>query len=478
MENELIMPAGFSLTTNRMEFYNDILDEIKLFYPMLESENLCVMHENIREKNIINNISINGQTFSFTDKQFTAISTIESVRLDLRNIKLSVFKAFKGYCGRSMLWGSLTGIRPTKLAYDMLFKGIERENIAQNLCNEFLLSREKAVLVQEIIINQNGFNATNENFVNLYIHIPFCPSRCNYCSFVSTTIDKQKQLVQPYIDNLIKEIEFTKRIIVENGKSIYSVYIGGGTPTCISEAQLESVLRAVNINGIEFTCEAGRPETITKEKLSIMRKNGVTRISVNPQTLNEKTLIRISRGHTVQDFYSAFDLAVGFEFNINVDIIAGLEGETFEDFKNTIDNIVKLKPQNITVHTLSRKNGAVIKQEDYLIVPDIDKMVDYALIICKNIGYLPYYLYRQKNMLGNLENVGFCLPNQQCKNNITTMEESLSVYAVGAGAISKRLFLNEEDNSQRIERLANLKDVKLYNEQFEERLQRKKIFFS
>lgn len=462
----------FKFETNRSDIENDLLDEVKLFFPDFENENLVITHTYEKNKEIENKIVINKTEYKFISPLITADSDLLFTRLDTRNCKKSIYEALEGCTGKHLPWGSLTGIRPTKLAYDMLRSGNQIKNIAELLEKDFKVSNKKAQLIQEIICNQKGYTTEN-NLINLYIHIPFCTSKCNYCSFVSSTIDKQKKLVEPYIDTLIYEIKETVKLIKSLNKTVYSVYIGGGTPTAIDVDLFEKVLSCIPYRNIEYTCEAGRPDTITSEKLDIMHAFGITRISINPQTFNNKTLQSIGRKHTVEEFINKYNLAKKYNFDVNMDLIAGLSGENFEDFKYSVDCAIDLQPENITVHTLSRKNGADLKAQAYTYNFEIDKMIDYSIEKLMVNKYYPYYLYRQKQMLGNLENIGYCLKNKQCINNITTMEECLSVIACGAGGISKRIF---NDNG-RIERLANLKDIKLYIENAEERLIKKQNFY-
>lgn len=427
-------------------------------------------------------ITINGE--KFTDKKCSYYSQNQVLmrRYLVRHCKNALYKALEGHFKQQIIWGSLTGVRPTRLAYEYLDNGISRNDMVLGLQNEYFVSKEKANLVGSIVDSQNGYFVRESGSVNFYIHIPLCPSRCNYCSFVSTTIDKQKKLVDPYIDALCSEIITSSEIIKNNGKSVYSVYIGGGTPTCLSDSQFKKVLECVKQyvlplgkKGLEFTCEAGRPETVTREKLQIMKDAFVTRVSVNPQSLNEKTLIEIGRNHSVQQFYDAFDLAKQYDFIINVDLIAGLGSETLDDFTFTLEEIRKLRPENITVHTLSRKRGSKIKEKnEALFCNDSSLMTSFANETLSGDGYLPYYIYRQKLMLENLENVGYCLEGTQCVNNITVMDEMLSVMACGAGAISKEIYYSQN----RIERLANIKDIKLYLERYDEQIAKKQAFFS
>jgi len=430
-------------------------------------------------------ITIDGKEYKFEKTVLPHINSHEIRKFFVRTCKIALYKALKSHFKHDLPWGALTGIRPTKMLYEMLGQGVLLKNAVKNLEDQYFVSPKKTRLVAEIVKNQNEQLLKKEDrkrFINLYVHIPFCPSRCNYCSFVSVPMVKQKQLVASYIKQLIEEIEVSKAIIQKNNQVLFSVYIGGGTPTSLNDSDFEAVLNAIGKNEtkIEYTVEAGRPDTITKEKCDLMKRFGVTRVSVNPQSLHNKTLQNIGRLHTAQDFFTAYEIAKKHYFDINVDLIAGLQGEKQKDFLYTLDRILDLKPENLTIHTLCQKRGseAIINNQNcrgdgLWLMPKVSDMIDDSISKLTQVDYRPYYLYRQKNALDNLENIGFSLPNKQCVNNITVMEEILSVIACGAGAISKRIFI--KDN--RIERLATPKDIKCYLERKEEVLKKKKIFF-
>ncbi len=378
--------------------------------------------------------------------------------------------------GRELPWGALTGVRPSRLAYELLRGGVSFDELSNKLQNIYGISRGKSELLTDIVGNQKGYYACDPEYVNFYVHIPFCPSRCKYCSFVSVAIDKQKKFVLPYVSALKSEIISAVSLLEKSGKKVFSVYIGGGTPTVLDERSLDEILSVIPYRNVEYTCEAGRPETITKDKLEILSRRGVSRISINPQTLFDETLVNIGRNHTAADFFNAYSLARRFDFDINVDLIAGLPNETADMFRTTLDKIADLRPENITVHTLSQKRGSVFSEKKISEFGcGVEIMTDYAYRKLKSEGYVPYYLYRQKQMIENLENVGYALDGKQSVNNITTMEECLSVIACGAGAISKTVIL-QKDGGARIERYANIKDIKQYLEQFDERENKKQLF--
>ncbi|MCL2375215.1 MAG: coproporphyrinogen dehydrogenase HemZ [Firmicutes bacterium] len=459
------------LTTNIPNIYAELNEVVRIFITE-DSAADFVIDFSLTDKIVIR---INNQIHTFPYPKELGPNPIIQKRNQLRTCKKALFLALKAHFKQNPPWGALTGIRPTKLVYEMQQEENSLEVIAERLQSEYFVSPQKADLACEIVKNQKGYFEKKPHLVNLYIHVPFCPTRCHYCSFISVPIQKQKHLVAEYVENLCIEIENAKNLIKQNNQEIYSVYIGGGTPTVLEDAQFESVLKAIAVKNlpipkIEFSCEAGRPDTITDKKIALMQKYGVTRVSVNPQSLNDTTLQKIGRGHSAQDFFDVFQKVKAAGFIINVDLMAGLEGESITDFQNTLDQILPLSPYNITVHTLAAKRGSKLFEEKQIkptdgfipLVNSVSAMTDYALDTLKQNNYKPYYLYRQKRAQENLENVGFSLPNTQCVNNITVMEEMLSVVACGAGAISKKI--NHATNY--IERYANPKDVKLYLERF------------
>jgi coproporphyrinogen dehydrogenase HemZ len=387
--------------------------------------------------------------------------------------KHSLYKALKQVTGRSMPWGSLTGIRPTKLAYELLENGVSLEQIPQELQNTFDISPKKLKLLSQIIEAQKGIYKKDERAVNLYVNIPVCLTRCSYCSFISSELKKCKHLLDKYAELLSQEISYCLDLINSQDLYVRSVYVGGGTPTSVNIEQLDKILSTIPKNILEFTVEAGRPDSVTQEKLDLLKSHKTTRISINPQTFNREVLNIIGRGHSVQDIYSAYELARRYDFIINMDLIAGLPGDDCYSFCDTIQKTLDLSPNNITIHTLSLKSGSALKQRPVQYFADTAKMVNYAYETLTQAGYKPYYLYRQKNMIGNLENTGYCKPGSQCINNIDTMEESISVIACGAGAISKRIM-----GGGRIERSANVKFIEDYIARFDEMLTRhKELFF-
>ncbi len=457
--------------TNRPEAENEILNEVKLFFPDSDADEEIFHNAVIVGETVKNVVKVNQKDY-FYDENLPDGDELKKKRYFVRICKKAVYKALERHTGKSMPWGSLTGIRPTKLAYEFLSEGNDLNTAERILTEDYSVSPEKAKLVSEIIKNQRNYHTKQYNFYNLYLHIPFCTSKCSYCAFITFDSNRCKKLISPYVELLKREVVESRKLRGRLGQSVYSVYVGGGTPTALSAEELDGVLSIVKSDGREFTCEAGRPDTITREKIEVMKKNRVTRVCVNPQTFNEKTLALIGRNHTIADFYDKYALVKEYGFDVNIDLIAGLPGENEADFERSLRAAIDLKPDNITVHTLSRKNGSKLKNDgkyDNFFAP---QMVEFAHSALFAAGYFPYYLYRQKSMLGNLENTGYTLPGKQCVNNVTTMEEFIDVDANGAGAISKKVFPDG-----RIERYANLRDVTLYRDQFEERLN-KKLFFT
>lgn len=410
-------------------------------------------------------------SIKLNDKETEAIVSVsddEPVTIATRSaiaVGRALFAAGKALLGYVPPWGILTGVRPAKVA-----KGIIRSTggiikSKRVLRDEYFLSPQKAALA--VSVAQNEMKLTkklSKNSCSLYISIPFCPSRCAYCSFVSYTTPRLLSMIDEYIDALSDDLDETFSTIKALGLDLVTVYIGGGTPTTLNSAQLERILKKV-YDGCdrekltEFTLEAGRPDTITAEKLSIAKKYGVTRVSVNPQTLEDALLKEIGRKHTAEDFYRAYQLAKESGIrDINVDLIAGLPGDNFKKFAHTLDRIIELDPTNITVHTFCVKKASDLLKNDSGVYSlsggEAGKSVSYSQLRAKFSGYKPYYMYRQKNTVGNLENVGFSKEGHEGMYNIYMMEEMQTIFAVGAGSVTKLVDYNGEDETKtRIERI-------------------------
>lgn len=401
-------------------------------------------------------------------------------------LKKAVYDTLKEYTGREMPWGILTGIRPTKLAHEALKSGMSDEAIDAYLEEAYKVSSNKRVLMREVAKQELAILSKNEpNEISIYIGIPFCPTRCVYCSFTAYSLEQKQKEVEPYLEALFKEISFVAEAKAD--AKIRSLYIGGGTPTSLNEDQLERLLEHVahsfDLSHIEeYTVEAGRPDTITEEKLRIMKAHGVGRISINPQSMNQKTLDAIGRRHTVEEIKEVFHTArrLGHD-QINMDMILGLPGETVEDVAYTLAELKKLGPENITVHTMAIKRASKLREalrdhEELVHLTEGDK-IEQMLNLCEqemdNMGLMPYYLYRQKNMLGNFENVGYAKPGTEGVYNIEIMEEAESIIALGAGGITKMVY----QNGERIDRIPNVKSLKDYIERIDEMIERKREGF-
>ena len=373
-------------------------------------------------------------------------------------------------------WGVLSGIRPAKYVRELKEEGKSAEEISKILKDIFNVSDKKIILAQKVSQNEEKIiKRVEKNSVSIYIGIPFCPSRCVYCSFVSTDIKLSGRYMEDFIKCLLKEIEYTGKILKELSLSVQNIYIGGGTPTTLSAFYLEKVFNkikeSIDIENLsEFTVEAGRPDTITEEKLRVIKEGGANRISINPQTLNQETLDLIGRKHSTEDFYKAFELArrKGFDC-INTDLIAGLPGEDFEMFKKSIDGIIKLNPENITIHSMCIKRAAMLnfKKIPLTSADMADEMLTYAQDTLLKNGKEPYYMYRQKNISGNLENVGYSEKEHFSSYNINIMEEIQTIIGLGGGGVSKIV------RGEKIERVANFKEPYEYIRRFDEIIAKK-----
>ncbi len=361
------------------------------------------------------------------------------------NVVLAVGSEILGY---RPSWGMLTGVRPSKVAMEMLLNGNTKAKVKKILNNDYFVIPKKAALATDIARREQKIIGNPDvRDCSIYISIPFCPSRCSYCSFVSYTTPKLLSLIPAYLDKLCEELNTLLDTVIDLGLNLKTIYIGGGTPTILTEFQLEKLLSLIDskidVNSLEeFTLEGGRPDTITAEKLAVAKKHGITRISVNPQSLNEHVVKSIGRSHSIEEFYRAFDIARNSGIKcINTDLIAGLPGDNFKYFSSTVDKIIALEPENITVHTFCVKKAADILVQNQNIYSirggDVGKCVDYSQLRAQAAGYVPYYMYRQKNTVGNFENVGFALEGTEGLYNIYMMEEVHTILSVGAGAVTK-----------------------------------------
>lgn len=443
---------------NSVVYYND-----KVFAKTIYLENYQAIHDSLDYR------SIEG----LSEQEIKKV-TKETIKRSMYNVLMKRFNTY-------VPWGILTGIRPVKIVHTLLDNNLSDEDIRENLKTNYLISDEKIDLALSIAKRERAFiYPIDKNKISLYVSIPFCPTRCYYCSFPANPMKQFGHLKKTYLDKLIIEIKGLAKLLEENNKEIETLYIGGGTPTTLDAQEMDILIKALfkelDLSKIkEFTVEAGRPDTINRDILECLKKNNVTRISINPQTMNQDTLDKIGRGHSVEEIIESFNLAreIGFD-NINMDLILGLEGENVEMVKHTLEEIKKLSPESLTVHTLAIKRASKLKEkmDEYVLTQyeEMVKMIDLSMEYAKDMNLNPYYMYRQKQMLGNLENIGYAKEGYECIYNMQIMEEKQSNYALGAGSISKFVYVDED----RIERVENVKNVEQYIDRVEEMIQRKK----
>lgn len=420
-------------------------------------------------------ISVNISSFN---KSETAVKKLTDDDNELVSAQL-LYKLLCDFTGLTQPWGILTGVRPVKLLRRLAEESSE-EQAVKKFEKDFFVSNEKIALSRETEHNERKIlELSKPESFSLYVGIPFCPSRCSYCSFVMASIERAEKLIEPYTKLLCEEIKQTAEIANKLGLRLETVYFGGGTPTTLSAEQLDTVLGIVN-NSFdmstcrEFTVEAGRPDTIDIAKLFALKENKVDRISINPQTVNDEVLKTIGRKHTAQQFFDAFELArkCGFD-NINTDLIAGLPTDTPESFKNSLDSIVRLNAECITVHTLCMKRASRLTTEgvtlDLQQARDAREMLAYTQNILGQNEYIPYYMYRQSRMVGNLENVGWSKRGFESLYNVYVMDETHTILACGSGGVTKL----KRNNPDYLERIFNFKYPYEYIDRFDELIQRK-----
>ena len=397
---------------------------------------------------------------------------VERDRVLQRVLKNAFYRAGTDALGKEPPWGALTGVRPVKLPTRALEQGFTLREAEQQLRDLYRVSPERRRLALDCARATLAAKSTLEpDEVSLYAGIPFCPTRCAYCSFISADVSRTLRLVSPYVDALCQEIAAAGEGLRRGGKQVRTFYMGGGTPTTLDAGQLDAVLTALEEHidlsrCTEYTVEAGRPDTITAEKLSVLRAHGCGRISVNPQSMEERVLRAIGRSHTPGDILAAWELVRRADFPyVNMDLIAGLPADTPESFRSSLDQVLALEPENVTVHTLALKKGSrLLAQggENALPPPeDVAAMLDYAWSALRDAGYAPYYLYRQKYMSGGFENVGWCKPGAESLYNICMMEELHSILSLGAGGVTKLI----DPAAGSLTRLSNPKFPKEYIEQ-------------
>ena len=483
------MSDKIEVKVNIPSYEYDIHSLVKAFYPKAEVsvqvkeqfETDCVLKLDVA----FTDGSVEVQTLENGESIYKDGAELPETltRKDVKDrFKRLIYNALSDYSGRKLPWGTLTGIRPTKIPMAMLEEGASDEEIKTYMEETYYCSEEKIRLSTDIAKWERKLlePIDYEDGYSLYVGIPFCPSTCLYCSFTSYPLVKWQKRVDEYLDALCKELDYIAEELKD--KVLNSVYIGGGTPTTLSAEQMDRLLTKIEDNFDfthvqEFTVEAGRPDSVTREKLEAIKKHKVDRISVNPQTMKDETLKIIGRHHTVAQTVESYQLAreVGFD-NINMDLIIGLPGETKEDVAHTLKELAKLAPDSITVHSLAIKRAARLNlfKDTYeeMGLENSAEIMDLTYESCKEQGLLPYYLYRQKNMAGNFENVGYAKADKAGIYNILIMEEKQSIVAAGAGASTKMVY-----PGGRIERIENVKDVGQYIQRIDEMIQRKKEFW-
>lgn len=476
------------ISFNQKEFEYDAYTLLKAFFPKEEVQMFYVQEEEVpADLEHLISIEYGEQVhirIQWGDTLLEGQETYEQTedrKIRKNKLKQVLYKLLSQLTGQTLPWGNLTGIRPTKIAMGLIESGMSNAQAAEYMRNTYFTSKEKTALAITIANRERELlkDIDYEKGYSLYVGIPFCPSICLYCSFSSSPLQRWKDQVDAYLDALLKELDFISEAMKD--RTLDTIYIGGGTPTTLEPEQLERLLGHINARFQvyqvkEYTVEAGRPDSITREKLQAIRKFPVTRISVNPQTMNQATLELIGRRHTVEDTRHAFALAreCGFD-NINMDIIVGLPGEQKEDVQHTLEEIKKLDPDSLTVHSLAVKRAARLNmfKEQYEEMEFINnqEIMDMAMKYAYQCQMGPYYLYRQKNMCGNLENIGYAKVDKAGIYNILIMEEKQSILAAGAGASTKYVF----QHGARIERTENVKDVAGYISRIDEMIERKRV---
>ena len=473
-----------ALLLNDTSFEQDIRELMMAFYP---GETFTHKEEEAAGAAIILRGERDGENFSLSfERKGEAAISAEPVKPDFSNrfeaknlIKQTLYKLLSAQEGRELPWGTLTGIRPTKIAMKKFSEGFDDKQVHDYMKETYFTSDAKIALATEVARREEKLLQTVDykNGYSLYVGIPFCPTTCLYCSFTSFPIGLWKGKTHLYLEALFKELDYVAERM--KGKTLDTVYFGGGTPTSLPAEDIDAVLNKLEavfpMEAVqEFTVEAGRPDSITREKLAVLRKHGITRISINPQTMKQKTLDLIGRLHTVEMVKEKFNLAreLGFD-NINMDLIVGLPEEDIADVKHTMEEIKALAPDSITVHSLAIKRAARLNMEKErygsLKIINTQEMIDMTARYAEEMGLNPYYLYRQKNMAGNFENVGYAAPGKECIYNILIMEEKQTIMACGAGTTTKVLYPAEN----RLERAENVKNVEQYIDRVEEMTKRK-----
>lgn len=466
------------LETNLPEFFNELCEVIRLFWGIVDirpdAGKITLTHTHAEEGDQWIERFTSGDTV-ICHAAPVVRGGLEEKRCLKRAVKTGCFLLMCALTGVTPPWGSLTGIRPTRLMYELREQGITGVQARTAMQERFYVSADKAQLLSDIMDMQLGLIDTPDDEYDLYLGIPFCTTRCSYCSFASGELGNGA-LVEPYIQALKREMALCAALMNELGFKIRAAYMGGGTPTSLNAAQLASLLdEALRLfpGAREWTVEAGRPDTITADKLRVLKERRIERISVNPQTFSDETLRIIGRAHTARQTIEAYEMARAAGIgHINMDLIAALPGETEEDFARSLEKTISLAPESITVHTLAIKRSSRLHEENryHADADAAERMVSFARQRLGENAYRPYYLYRQKYMAGNLENVGYARAGYACLYNIDNMEETTRILALGAGAITKWLFPRE----RRIERAPNVRNIEQYIDRVDEMADRKK----
>lgn len=465
---------------------HDVQSMIQVFYPNLKYIQVTeVPTEGISVYSSLNNGLATARLFSngaMVREYVQKYNDNEEYVYKKRVVKQSIYQLLSQETGIVSKWGILMGIRPAKIVSKLLLDGKNKAECIDYLQSNYFVELSKAELTYNVAkAEYDILQNRNRHDISLYIGIPFCPTRCVYCSFTAYSLKQYAGYVDKYLDTLFKEMDYTTKYLEENDKlKIKNIYIGGGTPTSLDENQLERLLRYIDnvfcTKNIEYTVEAGRPDTITTEKLKLMKDFGVNRISINPQTMNDETLKEIGRNHNSQDIKDVFFKAreVGHD-NINMDLILGLTNETPKHIEYTMQEILKLKPDSLTVHTLAVKRASRLKEEienhRFTSMEDIEKMLEISSEFAERMNMKPYYMYRQKNAVGNFENIGYSLKGKESIYNVEIMEEKQMIIGIGAGSSTKII---DFDGGRKIEHVYNVKGIEEYIDRFDEMILRKK----
>ena len=453
--------------------------QMALFPEGTEGEAISSLHRGNIWLTATAKITLNGRTAS-ASRRIKAAD--ETVRLRRRALQQSYYLAATQLLPAIPAWGALAGVRPTKITTKHMLEGGTPKSADKLMKDVYYVTGDRRRLAVDCSISTvNAANLLQSQDVSLYVGIPFCPTRCTYCSFVSRTIGKKTELLNPYLTALQKEIEITGKLLAQSGKTLRTIYIGGGTPTTLSTPQMAYLLDSIRDSFdlsrcIEFTVEGGRPDTLDAEKLRTIREHGADRMSINPQTMEDHVLRACGRPHKAADVIRAYKEAMDAGFKaINMDLIAGLPQDSFDGFKRSLDTVAALNPANITVHTLALKKGADLfeKREGLSTAEEVTAMVDYANATLRGLNYKPYYLYRQKYMSGSFENVGWSRDELDCLYNIYMMEEVHTILSLGGGGMNK---VNFPDGS--LKRFHNPKFPEQYIEMLDDVLRQKEEMFS